>query len=213
MGRLERGLRKVKKDISGLKEVQIPRQLDELEGAIKVNISELDSEVERVESELCEKVENVSATLGNVVKSTEEDTTGIKQVLAKSSKLAAKQQESIDRLTAQVTEQGQSLNQLNDSVTDQEKRLDNLTITQPQSTYIVRPSKNDAQPITIASGKQHRQIYNFKMHPYAYVYITTVYNLYTHNSPCKVEQNLELSSINAHTPKTINGIYMVVYCI
>ena len=156
MGRLERGLRKVKKDISGLKEVQIPRQLDELEGAIK---------------------------------------------------------ESIDRLTAQVTEQGQSLNQLNNSVTDQEKRLDNLTSTQQQSNYIVRPSKNDAQPITIASGKQHRQIYNFKMHPYAYVYITTVYNLYTHNSPCKVEQNLELSSINAHTPKTINGIYMVVYCI
>ena len=46
--RLERGLRKVKKDINGLKEDQIPRQLDELEGAIKVSISVLDSEVERV---------------------------------------------------------------------------------------------------------------------------------------------------------------------
>ena len=179
--RLERGLRKVKKDINGLKEDQIPRQLDELEGAIKVSISVLDSEVERIESELCEKVENVSATLGNVVKSTEEDTAAIKQVLAKSSKLAAKQQEIIDRLTARVTEQGQSLNQLNDSVTDQEERLDNLTSTQKQSTYIARPSKNNEQPITIASGKQHRQIYNFRIPPYTYVCITTINILYTQN--------------------------------
>ena len=59
--------------------------------------------------------------------------------------MTANQQESIDRLTTRVTQQGQSVNQLSDSVTDQEERLDKLTSTvEKQGTGIAR-LKEDIQ--------------------------------------------------------------------
>ena len=84
----------------------------------------LKREVEVVEDELCEKVQNVSNILEVAKESSEQSISAIKQHIIGSSKLAANQQESIDRIATRVTQQGQSVNQLNDSVTDQEERGD-----------------------------------------------------------------------------------------
>ena len=86
----------------------------------EANFAMLKRDVEVVEDELCEKVQNVSHILEVAKESSEQSISAIKQHIIK---LAAKQQENIDRLTTRVSQQGQSVNQLNDSVTDQEKRL------------------------------------------------------------------------------------------
>ena len=104
---------------------------------IKANFGALKDEVEKVQNELCEKVQNVTIMFEDAKESSEESITVIKREKNGSRSLAATQQESIDRLTTQVTRQGQSVNQLNDSVTDQGKRLDNLTsIVEEQDTCI-----------------------------------------------------------------------------
>ena len=116
----------------------------------------LKRDVEVVEDELCAKVQNVSHILEVAKESSEQSISAIKQNIIKGTKLAAKQQESIDRLTTRVSQQGQSVNQLSDSVTDQEERLDNLTSTvEKQSSGIAR-LKEEFHPIK--TGKQYRQI-------------------------------------------------------
>ena len=148
----------------------------------------LKRDVEVVEDELCAKVQNVSNILEVAKESSEQSISAIKQNIIK---LAAKQQENIDRLTTRVSQQGQSVNQLSDSVTDQEKRLDNLTSTvEKQSSGIAR-LKEDVHPIK--TGKQYRQIsWN--------VYVLNYIKLYFTNQPyaihsiilCKMKYQLKL---------------------
>ena len=108
----------------------------------EANFAMLKRDVEVVEDELCAKVQNVSHILEVAKESSEQSISAIKQNIIK---LAVKQQESIDRLTTRVTQQGQSVNQLSDSVSDQEERLDKLASTvEKQGTGIAR-LKEDIQ--------------------------------------------------------------------
>ena len=156
---LKRGLKKVRKKVSGLEDEQLserltaieneqlPRQLNEL----KRDFGALQDEVEKVENELCEKVQNLTFMFEDAKESSEESITVSKQEIARSRSLAATQQESIDRLTTQVTRQGQRVNQLNDSVTDQGKRLDNLTSTVEEQGSCIARLKEDV--IKIKNGE------------------------------------------------------------
>ena len=146
----------------------------------------LKRDVEVVEDELCAKVQNVSHILEVAKESSEQSISAIKQNIIK---LAAKQQESIDRLTTRVSQQGQSVNQLSNSVTDQEKRLDNLTSTvEKQSSGIAR-LKEDVHPIK--TGKQYRQIsWNVYVLNYIKLYFTN--QPYAIHSICKMKYQLKL---------------------
>ena len=152
---LKRGLKKVRKKVSGLEDEQLserltaieneqlPRQLNELTR----DFGALQDEVEMVENELCEKVQNLTFRFEDAKESSEESITVIKREIARSRSLAATQQESIDRLTTQVTRQGQRVNQLNDSVTDQGRRLDNLTSTVEEQGSSIASLKEDVKEI------------------------------------------------------------------
>ena len=112
---------------------------------IKANFGALKDEVEKVQNELCEKVQNVTIMFEDAKESSEESITVMKREINGSSSLSATQQESIDRLTTQVTRQGQSVNQLSDSVTDQGERLDNLTSTVEEQDTCIASLKEDVE--------------------------------------------------------------------
>ena len=152
---LKRGLKKVRKKVSGLEDEQLserltaieneqlPRQLNELTR----DFGALQDEVEMVENELCEKVQNLTFMFEDAKESSEESITVIKRELARSRSLAATQQKSIERLITQVTRQGQRVNQLNDSVADQGRRLDNLTSTVEEQGSSIARLKEDVKEI------------------------------------------------------------------
>ena len=82
-------------------------------------------------------VQNLTIMLQDVKESSEQSMIVIKKEIVRSNTLAAKQQNSMDRLTIKMRRQGQNVNQLNDSVTDQGRRLVNLTsIVEAQDTCI-----------------------------------------------------------------------------
>ena len=153
MKALKSGLKKVRRKVRGLEDEQLnerltaieneqlPRQLNELTR----DFGALQDEVKMVENELCEKVQNVTFMFEDAKESSEESITVIKREIARSRSLAATQQESIDRLTTQVTRQGQRVNQLNDSVADQGRRLDNLTSIVEEQGSCIASLKEDVK--------------------------------------------------------------------
>ena len=75
-------------------------------GDAEANLGMLKREVEVVEDELCEKVQNVSNILEVAKESSEQSISAIKQNIIQGTKLAAKQQESIDRIATRVCMNG-----------------------------------------------------------------------------------------------------------
>ena len=117
--------------------IKLKKEQRQIRSKVQVLETKLEAAAPQWDGQVANMVQNLTIMLQDVKESSEQSMIVIKKEIVRSNTLAAKQQNSMDRLTIKMRRQGQNVNQLNDSVTDQGRRLVNLTsIVEAQDTCI-----------------------------------------------------------------------------